>query len=59
MTEYKFKVIRTDFDHLENWLNNLYELYPNYHIYQILPEHSYDGALAVVILELDEEEQFV
>lgn len=50
MTLTNYKVIKTDFDHLEELLNNLYKYYPQYHIYQILPEHSYDGALAVVIL---------
>lgn len=47
----EWKVIRTDFEHLENLLNS--GVYPEYHIYQILPEHSYNGALAVVILKKD------
>lgn len=51
----KYKVIRAGFDGLENLLNNLYKHYPHYHIYQILPEHCYNGAIAVVILELNEE----
>ena len=49
----RFKVIKTDFNNLENLLNKLDEHYPKYNLYQILPEHSYDGALAIVILELD------
>ena len=49
----QYRVVKTDFNDFENLLNNLNELYPHYHIYQILPEHCYDGALAVVILELD------
>ena len=57
MTLTNYKVIKTNFDNLEMLLNNLYLEFPQYHIYQILPEHSYDGALAVVILELDREEQ--
>ncbi len=55
MTLTTYKVIKIDFDNLEELLNNLYLTHPQYHIYQILPEHSYDGALAVVILVLDEE----
>lgn len=51
----KFKVIRTDFDQLEKFLNNYYTEFPNYHLYQILPEHCYDGAFAIVILEYDDE----
>jgi hypothetical protein len=46
----EFKVIRTVFENLENLLNSLETQYEGYYIYQILPEHSYDGALAVVIL---------
>ena len=49
----QYRVVKSDFDNLEELLNNLDELFPHYHIYQILPEHSYDGALAVVVLELD------
>ena len=46
-----FKVIRTDFENLENLLNSISSnAYDGYYIYQILAEHSYDGALAVVIL---------
>ena len=46
-----FKVIRTDFENLENLLNSISNnAYDGYYIYQILAEHSYDGALAVVIL---------
>ena len=47
----EYKVIRTDFEHLEELLNNFDREYPYYHLYQILSEHSYDSALAVVILE--------
>ena len=47
----EYKVIRTDFEHLEELLNNFDREYPYYHLYQILSEHSYNGALAVVILE--------
>lgn len=49
----QFKVIRTDFEHLENLLNEIVDVnseYSDYYIYQILAEHCYDGALAVVIL---------
>lgn len=49
----RFKVLKTDFDNLEEVLNKIELKFPEYNIYQILPEHSYDGALAVVILELD------
>ncbi len=48
-----YKVIRTDFEHLEEFLNSLDDVgseYFEYYIYQILAEHSYDGSLAVVIL---------
>ena len=47
----EWKVIKTDFDNLENLLNS--GEYPDYYICQILPEHSYDGDLAVVILKKD------
>lgn len=47
----EWKVIRTDFDNLEKLLNS--GDYPHYHIYQILPEHSYDGDFAIVILKKD------
>lgn len=50
----KFKVIRMDFKHLEDKLNSIYSDYPQYHIFQILAEHCYGGALAVVILERNE-----
>lgn len=49
----QFKVIRTDFEHLEKLLNEFADVnseYSDYHIYQILAEHCYNGALAVVIL---------
>lgn len=49
----EWKVIRTDFEHLEKLLNS--GVYPNYHIHQILAEHCYDGANAVVILKKDGE----
>jgi hypothetical protein len=49
----EFKVIRMGFDHLEKFLNNCYLEFPHYDIYEILPEHSYDGAFAVVILKLN------
>ena len=49
--EPKYKVIKTDFDHLEGFLNSLDDEYPLYGVYQILHEHRYDGTLAVVILE--------
>ena len=51
MIALKYKVIRTDFEHLEELLNNFDREYPYYHLYQILSEHSCDGSLAVVILE--------
>lgn len=51
----EYKVIRTDFDHLERFLNNYYQEFPHYHLYQILPEHCYDGAFAIVILEYGDE----
>jgi hypothetical protein len=49
----QFKVIRTDFEHLENLLNEIADVnseYSDYYIYQIFAENCYDGALAVVIL---------
>ena len=49
----QFKVIRTDFEHLENLLNEIADGNPeyiDYYIYEILAEHCYNGALAVVIL---------
>lgn len=49
-----YKVVRTDFGSLENLLNILDVEYPDFHLYQVLPEHSYDGALAVVILKRNE-----
>lgn len=51
--EKKYKVEKMDFNDLEKFLNNFLKEFPNYHIYQILPEHCYDGAFAVVILEHD------
>lgn len=54
MIETDFKVIRTDFDQLEKFLNNFYVEFPHYSLYQILPEHCYDGAFAIVILKLDD-----
>jgi hypothetical protein len=56
LTEYK--VIKTDFNNLEDVLNSLYINYPQYYLYQILPEHSYDGALAIVILKLNVEDDY-
>lgn len=53
MNKQKYKVVRTDFKALERFLNNLSVTYPDYHIYQILSEHCYNDALAVVILELN------
>lgn len=49
----KFKVIRTDFGSLERYLNLIEEdaQYSEYRLYQILTEHCYGGALAVIILE--------
>lgn len=49
--EPKFKVIRADFEGLESVLTNLHLDYPDYRIFEILSEHCYDGALAVVILK--------
>lgn len=49
--EPRYKAIRVDFEGLEAFLNNLYLDYPDYRIFQILSEHCYDGALAVVILK--------
>ena len=49
----RYIVIKTDFDHLENFLNSIKRNYPEYNLLQVLPEHSFDGALAVVMLELD------
>jgi hypothetical protein len=51
MNEKDFKVEKMDFNDLEWFLNNYHNKFPNYYIYQILPEHCYDGAFAVVILE--------
>ena len=49
----KFKVIRTDFEKLEWYLNLIEEdaRYSEYRLYQILSEHCYGGALVVIILE--------
>lgn len=33
----QYVVIKTDFDHLENWLNSIGEEYPEYHLLQVLP----------------------
>lgn len=54
MRETEYKVIRMGFEHLETFLNNVYAEFPHYYIYQILPEHCYDGAFAVVILRLED-----
>lgn len=51
MNEKDYKVVKMDFNDLERFLNNYHKEFPNYHIYQIVPEHCYDGAFAVVILE--------
>ena len=51
MNEKDYRVVKMDFNDLERFLNNYYKEFPNYHIHQILPEHCYDGAFAVVILE--------
>lgn len=56
ITEYK--VIKTDFTNLEDVLNSLYINYPRYYLYQILSEHSYDGALAIIILKLNVEDDY-
>ena len=53
MNKQRYKVVRTDFKSLERFLNSFTETYPNYHVYQILSEHCYNGAYAVVILELN------
>ncbi len=49
----EFKVIRMDFDNLENFLNNYYLEFPHYDIYEIIPEHYYAVSFAVVILKLN------
>lgn len=51
MIKTNYKVRMVGFDSLEYFLNNYYKEFPNYHIYQIIPKHCYNGALAVVILE--------
>ena len=51
MTYRKYKVIRTDFECLEVFLNRIRANYVDYHLYQVLSEHSADGSLAIVILE--------
>lgn len=50
----KYAVMRVDFRDLEHWLNQISELYPTYHLYQVVPEHCYDGAVAVIIMELNQ-----
>jgi hypothetical protein len=50
-----YKVLKTDFNHLEELLNSLYVNYTGWSLYQIIPEHCYDGALAVVILQMEVE----
>ena len=52
MREDEFKVIRTDFNHLEKFLNNFYKEFPHYYLYKILSEDSGHETLAVVILRL-------
>lgn len=52
MREDEFKVIRTDFNHLEKFLNNYYKEFPHYYLYKIFSEDSGYGTLAVVILKL-------
>lgn len=50
----KYIVMKVDFRDLEHWLNQIGEMYPTYHLYSVVPEHSYDGALAVIILEVNQ-----
>ena len=49
-----YKVIRTDASHLENCLNNYYQDFPHYHLYQILPNHGYHETSFMVVLEHDD-----
>lgn len=52
--EPNYKVKKMDFNDIEYFLNNYHKEFPHYHLYQIIPKHCYDGALAVVILEHDD-----
>lgn len=54
MYEKNYVVQKMAFNDLEYFLNNYYRKFPNYHLYQIIPEHYYNGTFAVVILELDD-----
>ena len=51
MSDKKYIVFRTDFEHLEQLLNKCAADYPNHSLYQIIPESKYDGAILSVILE--------
>jgi hypothetical protein len=54
MFEPNYKVKQMNFDDIEYFLNNYHEKFPHYHLYQIIPKHCYNSALAVVILEHDD-----
>lgn len=43
--------LRTDFEGLEMALNSIAIRYPGYHLYQIIPEHCFNGCLFVIILK--------
>lgn len=46
-----YKVLKTDFNHLEEVLNSIDKDYEEWDLYQILPEHCYDGAFAIIVLQ--------
>lgn len=43
--------LRTDFNGLEMALNSIDSRYPDYCLYQILPEHCFSGTLFVIVLK--------
>ena len=47
----KYKVFRTDYLNLEWHLNEWYQEFPNYHLYQIIPVPHYNNTLLLVIFE--------
>ena len=50
----RYKVLRAGFESLEIFLNEAEEVYEEYDIVQVVPEHSYDGAFANIIMRLKE-----
>lgn len=46
-----YLALKTDFDCLERTLNSIDSYFPDYCLYQILPEHCNSGTLFVIILK--------